>query len=67
MARRFVKSGGPGRQIKVNTAEIGVANNKTNILKMQNNAVMSPISPEQPEVNLSGYHRTNSPSQYACY
>jgi hypothetical protein len=54
--------GRTGRQIKMNTAEIGVANNKTHILKMQNSPVMSPISPVQPEVNLSGYHRTNSPS-----
>jgi hypothetical protein len=29
----------------MNTAEIRVANNKTHIFKMQNNAVMSPISP----------------------
>ena len=51
----------------MNTAEIRVANNETHIFKMQNSPVMSPISPEQPEVNLAGYHRTNSPSQYACY
>jgi hypothetical protein len=38
----------------MNTAEIKVANNKTHILKMQNNPVMPPISPVQPEVNLSG-------------